>query len=96
MPALEDAIVTSAGGDFGLLLLFFLIAVLTGSFIWAIRKILEQSADFNNRIIDGMKEYKTETCEKLDSHDEQAKEILKTTNEIYNTLKNRPCIADRK
>ena len=99
MPALEDALVSSAGGDFGLLLLAFLILTLVGCFLWAMKKILDQNASFNSDIIKkmdeivaGMREYKGDTCTALEKHDQQAKEIMKNVSKIETTLENRPCI----
>jgi hypothetical protein len=88
--------VASAGGDFGLVLLAFLITVLVGSFLWAMKKILEQNAAFNSDIIKkmdeivaGMKEYKGETCAALEKHDQQAKEIMLNVQKIQTTMENR-------
>ena len=97
---LDDAIVTSAGGDFGLLLLFFLIATLVGLTIYALKKILDQNAAFNAQILigmkniaDEMKEYKRATCSELHEHDIQAKEIQKDIRDVRLILEKRPCIA---
>jgi cell shape-determining protein MreC len=100
MPSLEDALVTSAGGDFGLVLLAFLVVALVGSFLWAIRKVLDQNQAFNrdilkkmDEIVQGMKEYKKDTCDTIKEHDRQAKEIQHAVNRIEITLDNRPCVA---
>ena len=99
MPALEDALVSSAGGDFGLLLLAFLILTLVGCFLWAMKKILDQNAAFNadiikkmDEIVAGMRDYRNSTCSELEKHDQQAKEIMRDVSKIQNTLENRPCI----
>jgi hypothetical protein len=96
MPALEDALVSSAGGDFGLILLAFLILTLVGCFLWAMKKILDQNATFNadiirkmDDIVQGMKEYKSDTCAALEKHDQQAKEIMRDVSKIQNTMENR-------
>ena len=96
MPALEDALVSSAGGDFGLILLAFLILTLVGCFLWAMKKILDQNAAFNadiikkmDEIVQGMKEYKGETCAALEKHDQQAKEIMRDVSKIQTTMENR-------
>lgn len=96
---LEDALVESAGGDFGLILLAFLIITLVGCFLWAMKKILDQNAAFNSdiikkmdEIVGGMRDYRNSTCAELEKHDQQAKEIMKDVSKIQNTLENRPCI----
>lgn len=101
--ALEDALIASADGDFGLVLLAFLIVALVGCFIWAIRKVLEQNSSFNSailrkmdEIVSGMKDYRTATCYELEKHDLQAKEIMKNVSKIETTLENRPCVAGGK
>jgi high-affinity Fe2+/Pb2+ permease len=97
--ALEDALVGSANGDFGLILIAFLCVSLVGGFLWAIRKVIDQNSNFNAAIVQGMKdvisemkEYRRETCAELKAHDEQAKRILSATEQIATTLNNRPCI----
>ena len=95
MPSLEDALVSSANGDFGLLLLLLLISILAGTFVWAIRRLLEQNAAFNAEIVCGIKDYKTDTLTALKEHDVQAKQILDATKEISTVLRNRPCIKEK-
>jgi hypothetical protein len=100
--ALEDALVNSANGDFGLILIGFLCVSLVGGFLWAIKKITDQNGCFNTKIligmkdiVDGMKEYRQMTCAELEKHDAQAKTILTVTERIENTLENRPCVIGR-
>lgn len=95
----ETMLLESAGGVFWATLIAFLIIFIVGAFIYMMKKLLDQNAAFNAQIIermdgivDGMKAYKDETCNLLDRHDAQAKEILKVQNETNITLKNRPCI----
>ena len=98
--ALEEALVSSANGDFGLVLISFLVVSLVGSFLWAMKRIIDQNACFNAKILDGMKniveemkEYRKSTCEELHDHDLQAKEILKEQRETRIILEQRPCIS---
>jgi hypothetical protein len=97
---LEEALAESANGDFGLILLAFLIISIVGSFLWMMRRVFEQNAAFNQQIllrmdsiVNGMHEYRNSTCSELQKHDDQAKTILETDKEILTTLKNRPCVA---
>lgn len=104
MAGIEQALIASANGDFGLTLLAFLILTLVGIFIWSMKTVLNQNSAFNSQVVQkledivkGMKEYKIDTCAALEKHDEQAKDILRTVDRIETTLENRPCISgDRK
>jgi hypothetical protein len=95
----EQALISSANGDFGLILLAFLVVSIVGAFLWMMRKVLDQNAAFNAQIITrmdnivaGMKDYRDSTCSELEKHDAQAKKILETQQETLITLQNRPCI----
>ena len=90
----------SAGGVFWATLIAFLVVVVTGAFIWMMRKVLDQNAAFNaqivkklEEIVSGMKEYKSDTVDALDKHDVQAKVILETQRKTLAILENRPCVA---
>jgi len=101
---LEEALVTSADGDFGLVLIAFLIVALVGAFLWALKKIIDQNGKFNEQIIKQMQEivnsikgYQEDTLEALEKHDEQAKCVKAICQKTQTTLENRPCIMnDRK
>jgi hypothetical protein len=82
--ALEDALISSANGDFGLILLAFLIISVVASFIWMMRTVIEQNAGFNREIltrmdllIAGMKEYKGETITAVERYKDCTSQALK-------------------
>lgn len=99
----ETALVESAGGNFGLVLLGFLVFSIVGGFLYTMKSIVDQNLKFNQQIVDNMKdvvssikEYHRETLESLEKHDMQAKAIQTTCNETLTTLRNRPCVANGK
>ena len=97
----EEVVISSAAktGDFVAVLAAFLVIGLMATFVWALKTIIDNNQCFNTKIllsmdkvVDGIKEYKTTTCAELDKHDVQAKAILKSVEHIETTLENRPCI----
>lgn len=97
----EEALIQSAGGNFLAVLSAFLVVSLVGIFVWFMKTVMDSNTAFNaeilkkmDQIVEGMKEYRTSTCDELAKHDEQAKIILATQQETLTTLKNRPCVAN--
>ena len=100
MASPELMLFESAGGVFWATLIAFLVVVITGAFVWMMKKVLDQNASFNAQIIKkleelvlGMKEYKNDNLDALEKHDIQAKTILEIQQKTLTTLENRPCIA---
>ena len=100
MASPELMLFESAGGVFWATLIAFLVVVITGAFVWMMKKVLDQNASFNAQIIKkleelvlGMKEYKNDNLDAVEKHDIQAKTILEIQQKTLTTLENRPCIA---
>jgi uncharacterized protein HemX len=101
----ETELVKAAQGDFFLTLLAFLVIALVAGFFYFMRSVMDQNTKNNDRLIDRMDKlvtavtnYQTQTvsifCEKLEKHDDQAKEILATQEKTLLTLQSRPCVAN--
>jgi len=99
---LEDALVSAAGGDFGLTLIGFLVIALVGGFYFSLTKLLDQNQRFYAQLTDRMneitlaiKDYHHDTTEKISKHDEQAACIKRTCERTQTLLESRPCIAGK-
>lgn len=99
----EAELIKSAQGDFFLTLVAFLIIALVLGFFFFMKLILDQNAKRDDQMISRMDQlvasvtnYQDKTvstfCEKLEKHDDQAKEILKIQEKTLTTLENRPCV----
>ena len=99
----ETELIRSAGGDFFLTLIAFLIIALVLGFFYFMKCVLDQSQKRDeeflkkfDKLILTITDYQSKTvsifCEKLEKHDDQAKVILDTQKETLLTLQNRPCI----
>lgn len=76
MPPLEDALIGSADGDFGLALIGFLVIAFVSGFYFVLNKMLDQNQKFHTQLIERMndvalslKEYHRDTCERITGHD---------------------------
>lgn len=100
---MEEALISSADGDFGLMLIAFLVFSLIGAFLWGLRTITSQNQRFNDQIImkmgeivTTMQDYQEATMSAIREHDRHAECAKKGIEEIKITLQNRPCINGRK
>lgn len=92
--SLEAALIESAGGDFGLILIAFLVVSLVGLFYWGLKTILAQNQKFNDSIIQRMDsivsaihDYHCTITSKIDQTDDKMDALTATTTETLNVLK---------